>query len=73
MSYSQPPQTVTLWANCDQASAGGDGDDCSGGGGGDDDCDDGDAAGPVERSCSAPTGWSCGLAYLLYRRQSRRE
>lgn len=45
---------------------GGDCDGSGGAGGG------GYVAGPVERSCSAPTGSSCGLAYLLYRTQSPR-
>lgn len=49
-----------------------------GGGGGDCDCDDDDcdyggAAGPEERSCSAPIEWNCGLVYQLYRRRNRRE
>lgn len=44
-----------------------------GGGDCDDDGDYGGAAGPEERSCSAPIEWNCGLVYQLYRRRNRRE
>lgn len=56
------------WASCGQAkSAHGVGGDC-----GDDWGGAGDCGVPVVRSCSAPTGSSCGLVCLLYRTRNRR-